>query len=51
MTLYWVRVRYHRSGEEKVIEYDSPSARAFALIMLAPYVDVLGEGVSSPEVH
>lgn len=41
MTRYNVRLRWHDDGHETTLDYEALLLRALALIMLAPYVDVL----------
>lgn len=41
MTRYKARIRWHDDGHESTLSYEALLLRALALIMLAPYVDVL----------
>ena len=44
MTRYWLLVRYDITGLERRYDYASATERALQVIMLSPYVTVVGMG-------
>ena len=51
VTIYWLRVRDHGTGQIRTLTYDAMLTRALAAVLLAPYVDVLAEGMSDDGSH
>lgn len=44
MTIYTARVRYHATGREAVIGFDTLTSRELCLLTIGPHVDVLSRG-------
>lgn len=44
MTQFWVRLRYHATGQEATTNFGSRLARTIFLITSAAYIDVLEQG-------